>query len=434
MTMTDITSQTVRIPRQPKLRSSCDECGAAKLKCDRGQPECGRCISLGLLCVYGVSRKMGKPSRRRLQIPGTPAGGVPVIPTGNVGSQQDREEINGRRPIDGFSNNFRTSIDSIDSLHSDLFGSVLPDYFPSLEFGDGSNIDLGHTSTLSSTDFEGYATPTTQTDHSHNQVNEKNYFESALLALSGSNKGHDCFREAHETLGSLSFDSLHNVHSLPQTPPASASTMTSNAQGVPLDHVLRLNREASERLGRLLTCSCAASPHIALLHASIICRILIWYEQGVSSTQSTASVVLDTTSLQLPLTEFSPCSGSGSSGGGSAWSSAAASTFNTGGETTPILTGLSVAPARMALGSFNIDDLRVQAALKIQLLLGEMRRVSRLIDQFTSHNTGASNSNGSTFGGVEGLYQNLDTWLRGEHSRIANTMRSELRAEIQTEQ
>lgn len=51
-------------PRQPKLRSSCDGCGAAKLKCDRGQPECGRCVSFGMPCVYGESRKFGRPPRQ----------------------------------------------------------------------------------------------------------------------------------------------------------------------------------------------------------------------------------------------------------------------------------------------------------------------------------------------------------------------------------
>ncbi|MCJ1436262.1 hypothetical protein MMC27_005640 [Xylographa pallens] len=52
-------------PRRLKLRGSCDGCGTAKLKCDRGQPECARCVSLCLLCTYGFSRKCGKPSRAK---------------------------------------------------------------------------------------------------------------------------------------------------------------------------------------------------------------------------------------------------------------------------------------------------------------------------------------------------------------------------------
>src|ERR1700712_5118293 len=49
----------------PKLRSSCNCCGTAKVKCDRVQPECGRCASLSLTCVYGLSRQSGKPPRKR---------------------------------------------------------------------------------------------------------------------------------------------------------------------------------------------------------------------------------------------------------------------------------------------------------------------------------------------------------------------------------
>ncbi|KAI1304720.1 hypothetical protein F5Y03DRAFT_395244 [Xylaria venustula] len=56
-------------PRAPasrfRLRSSCDACGQAKTKCDRSRPACSRCVSQAIKCVYGVSRKAGKPPRRR---------------------------------------------------------------------------------------------------------------------------------------------------------------------------------------------------------------------------------------------------------------------------------------------------------------------------------------------------------------------------------
>ena len=68
-----LSNQPAWMPRQPKLRSSCDGCGSAKLKCDRGQPECGRCLSHSLECVYGVSQKMGKPPRDRVRIPEAPS-------------------------------------------------------------------------------------------------------------------------------------------------------------------------------------------------------------------------------------------------------------------------------------------------------------------------------------------------------------------------
>lgn len=162
--------------------------------------------------------------------------------------------------VDGCPHSFRTSADALDSLHSDLFRSLLPG-FTSLEFGDGlsSNMETGPISTLGSPELEGYSTPAAQTEASQ----------------PAGSKGHDCFREAYDILGSLSFYSLNNAHSMSQLSPGSASTTASTANQVSLDYVLRLNREASERLGRLLTYSCARSPHLVLLYASIISQVLI---------------------------------------------------------------------------------------------------------------------------------------------------------------
>ena len=83
---------------------------------------------------------------------------------------------------------------------------------------------------------------------------------------------------------------------------------------------------------------------------------------------------------------------------------------------------LAVAPTHMALGSFNIDNEQVQGALRIQVLLGEVKRTSSLIDLCRS----SSGVNESTFGSVDGLNKSLSSWLRKEHSKIADIMRSRL--------
>jgi hypothetical protein len=58
-------ADTLPTSKSPKLRASCEGCGTAKVRCDRGQPKCSRCVALGLTCVYGISRKFGKPPRKR---------------------------------------------------------------------------------------------------------------------------------------------------------------------------------------------------------------------------------------------------------------------------------------------------------------------------------------------------------------------------------
>ena len=59
--------------RRPKLRASCDACAASKVKCSKDHPICQRCSANGSQCIYGISRKHGKPGRTRKRNPdGTP--------------------------------------------------------------------------------------------------------------------------------------------------------------------------------------------------------------------------------------------------------------------------------------------------------------------------------------------------------------------------
>lgn len=429
----------LRMPREPKLRSSCDACGAAKLKCDRGQAECGRCLSLGLQCVYGVSRKMGKPPRERLLKPGAPS---PSLPSGEpshshemTGNSVHSDDIAGfnsngialyprllwsvnnmnlaTNTADGYLDSAGPNVDMTDALQSDLFGSMVPD-LTSLDFGDAlSNIDIESMSTMTGLDFEGFLAPTVP-----------------IEAAQPNSKNHHCFREAYDILGSLAFHGLNDAQSGSRLPADSASTTSTIANQASFDRVLLLNREASERLGRLFIAYSTRSPHVVLLYASIISQVLLRYQQASNCTQGASWTPIDM-SLDLPshnmsMIGSSPSSNSGSSGGSSNWSSTAARSTPTSTQSP----GVEAGPGKMTIGTFNVDDLSVQTALKIQLLLGEMRRAGGLIDQFASHNSSDRTfTDEYTFSGVNSLNalnRNLDSWLRGEHTRIANMMRSKL--------
>ncbi|KAF2800328.1 hypothetical protein K505DRAFT_12204 [Melanomma pulvis-pyrius CBS 109.77] len=328
-------------PGRPKLRTSCNECGAAKLRCDRGQPECGRCVSHGISCVYGVSRKMGKPPRQKL-------------PSSSVQASTDQVTV-------------MEACDAADDM-IDLDGSFdqsgLPmSAFTSLDFPEWPTVDHFNSNLFPNTP-ESYATQfTTHPIHPR----------KSLPIVDEILPHHDCSRKAYELLGKLSlFDD-----------PSLSTTLA--ADEVPFDHVLRISREASEQLSKLLTCSCAACPSLTFLKASIISKVLSWYHQAAICMQVTSSRAL----TAIPN---------------------------------------SVTPASIAVGTFSVDDERVQAALKIQLLLGEMRRASCLIDQFSIHGTGLTyHDDQSNPDSVNRLYQHLTTWLKGEHSRMVHIMRSKLR-------
>lgn len=51
--------------RGPKYRTSCDSCQATKVKCGQEKPSCRRCTVQELVCVYSLSRRMGRPRAKR---------------------------------------------------------------------------------------------------------------------------------------------------------------------------------------------------------------------------------------------------------------------------------------------------------------------------------------------------------------------------------
>ena len=58
--MVDSTQQ--RKKTKPKLKDSCNECAAAKLRCSKDKPTCARCEDRDLVCCYGPSSRAGRKS------------------------------------------------------------------------------------------------------------------------------------------------------------------------------------------------------------------------------------------------------------------------------------------------------------------------------------------------------------------------------------
>ena len=450
-----MTGDPPRAQRRPKVRSSCDGCGAAKLKCDRGQPECSRCVSYGIPCVYGISRRRGKPRRdrtRRNSVPTISSDSTRIVAAdyANCAGADKLEKDGEMLDLGLFSNlsdysdnGFEIGLGTLDDLHGDL---MLEQSLPTLTPPDLGKWEValddllaenlrntsGYTATESSNFPSNTSSRTPQPSH-----------DSPMPPASI--RGHDCALEAHEILESLSFHHLSQACNTPPSLPVTLSTPATTPggtvhQSVSLDHVLCLNREASENLNRLLNCSCAISPPLALLFASIISRILVWYQQAAGSgpapgshSQSTSLPsslpwTLDT-ATELP-TVLSPRLDSGSWRGSSVgtWSSMGASTIESSVSASSGAKGVSTsALTNITIGTFSVDDLGVQTALELQLLLGEMRRVGVLIDQFTSRGSEKCLHSTRADGGLDNLYQSLDQWLRGEHLRIAYGMKSKLR-------
>jgi hypothetical protein len=56
------------VPKERKIRDSCDGCSSQKIRCTKEKPACKRCASKGLVCEYSVSRRSGKRTRSVLSV------------------------------------------------------------------------------------------------------------------------------------------------------------------------------------------------------------------------------------------------------------------------------------------------------------------------------------------------------------------------------
>lgn len=375
----------------PKLRSSCDGCGTAKVKCDRGHPGCRRCEDLGLPCVYGPSRKFGKPPRKR---PGADLDATSekrLCTSWTAQSHQITTALGEPRsisspPLASFSD---LAVDALPNpygidavLGSTEQDQLLSGFYPSLPLDFWPQLDnLGGALEASSARAEPIRN---------------------AVAISDNHKSHSCPRESYEIFRDLicPSPSLHAPDSNSVTVPAQ------------LDLVLHANREAICRLGRLLKCPCAKTGHRAMVHASIVSRILIWYQQAAGWTgcsswgpPSMSRTASSSSSISPPPSET------------------AAETSPNSQPSLVQATGFSVEHVPVSVGTFGIEDHNVQAVFRNQVVLSELKKTAHLIDMFTSPDLGDSPASG-----VADLYSYLGAWLRSEHSRTVKILISRLGA------
>lgn len=396
-------------PEVPKLRSSCNGCGTAKVKCDRGQPECARCVALNLTCVYGRSRQFGKPSRKRpgakldastglsckkraIWTPGN-CDNHTTMEFGQPQSLNEPEQLNFSDMVtdilpmpSGISPTL--NINEQKQLGPALFMPMSFDEWPQLDLL-GAGIDIPCMPKASAPDIRLSASALEPV--------------GTTRARSNSHESHSCPRESYEILADLICPSptLH-------APVANSITVSTQ-----FDHVLHFTKTAINRLSRVLKCPCAKSGHRAMVHASIVSRILIWYQQAAGWTENN-SWGPGTSALADSSTSHSSSSSSPGT---------AAGIGATSQPTFPQSTGFAVTDVPLSVGTFSIEDQSLQAAFRNQLVLSELKKAANLIDLFTSQDSGESCASG-----VAGLCSYLGAWLRSEHSKIVRILRSRLSA------
>lgn len=187
-------------------------------------------------------------------------------------------------------------------------------------------------------------------------------------------KLHDCEQRASATLQTLEYSAGSPLNSHideysesfieASTLSSSLCSGTSTSIGTTLDKVLHCNKAALGNLSQLLDCSCAHQPHLALLYASIVSKILLRYRIAAHIQSPSPPGV-----FSKPLT-----------------SSCAQSSPNLSKVGQPLRPG-GVFPTSIQIGVFNMDE-EDQLTLQRGLLLREARKVEKVIEKMASMDAG----------------------------------------------
>ncbi|KAK8055199.1 Aflatoxin biosynthesis regulatory protein [Apiospora rasikravindrae] len=442
---------TARPSRPPRLRSSCDSCAILKIKCDQGQPSCSRCASRGIPCVYGMSRRMGKPRRDSKHL-------ERVIVATNCVRDENRAAASHRdQPADVADNamshlgthggaqkahsedrhDFRSEVETTEPSLSSMMPNLDSFDFGTWAFSSDSfqyapfiEDRYGGTGSTMTHDWPSATSPTAQVPQctTFSSAQDSVRLSETVSATTPSRQVRDYGIEAYEILGGLMAMSCTHINApdltAPGVPTPSSTLSTASAAvdaatlpvmlpattnyslqpdsspgEVALDELLGVCRGATERLCGLLRGACSGITSLVIfLSISSISRIFSLYYKAAAHIMVTASQA-------------------------------------SGPETTmalPSSTGAGAGFGKIMLGALSVDDLRVQAALKMQLLLGEARRVGRPIDLLASSSSSIINGNASdgryepTEAGKDGLSHNLVYWVRAEHERVISSIRSRL--------
>jgi hypothetical protein len=265
-------------PRQnSRFRLACDNCSAAKVKCDKKQPVCDRCTNNGLSqCTYSISRRYGKLSYAKRAACEREKAAAAV-------AAQTRPMMRNYHDID-------TPMDALPALLSNeqLWDpGVVP-------FG-GMNVEMDGLAPswpdfdLANLDSEASATTVPSINMLYDTYGPENGISSQPPVE------HDCEARAISVLRSLQHYSAGPTENTPGLPGTAALTSKSpildSARVPSFDEVLKANKNALDDWGGLMRCPCAQCPALACLYVSILWKVLFWYrvaatENGGTETNS----------------------------------------------------------------------------------------------------------------------------------------------------
>ena len=441
--------------KAPKLRASCDQCAAAKVRCDQNRPSCHRCLHFNSPCNYSASRRMGKPPVSKQNQNNQPH----AVLTAKTRNEGEANGLNGNSEnSDGQRNNAQQLPDTtfgsyehdFDNAVSKSWNDVnfMTDLVGSPEFAGVSDLQMNamHFARLQSAvnqmpsavpnlepvntaaSYQGDADPNSDCFHSGlGQVDIQRRFSghrassdtvSPQVSSGITNRNTSCVEVASSTIQRLSLPS-NMCNSSPDPTPLRT-----------VEEILSHTRSAISAFKIILQCSCAQSSSSALSLALILSKILDCCSAicRSSSAASNGNSKQTSSSRQLPM----PPAQSGSLTPLSSMGSSSSTTSTPGGPHNIVL------DTPIAIGGYQVDP-DDQYTFVLQLVMNEIRKVGKLVDAFVVYYSttnlnnrnlmpAISNSaNGRTNSGSDDVFESLEYLLRRQVHQASSEVDAVLR-------
>ena len=436
--MSSQTQQDTATPGARPLRASCDSCSSSKIKCDKEQPSCRRCVASGAVCVYGISRKHGKQAqRKRLTVDhgnSTSQNGPP-----RARSRSPDNEPTSFEPEPGMSFNdlmqdlnFPLSIDhnvnfegllaqhpenSQGLIHVPSSHGTPPENVrnPSQSYNtncvtlEGINdpaedvasrtdfTSLDQNSTLLTPTITSTLQPPTPASYCYNAIIPNSEHSLQIAAKKQHHQPHPCYQLACSTMDLLRLEDRFSC----AKKRAFDTSARHDTPALTWDQVLHANKTALGTLQQIIDCPCSTrNSHLTFLYSSIISKVIFWYQVAYRIIKSDPS---QASARSPPL--LTPRASTATSPGAGAFQ-------------TPSTPG-SATSLPITIGAFDIDA-EDRTALAQHLLLSELRKTARLVEQLQ-----AKHGNTEYEGLVDSYIGSADpgSSLRG---MLGNYLKSEL--------
>ncbi|KAH8589384.1 aflatoxin regulatory protein-domain-containing protein [Bisporella sp. PMI_857] len=385
-------------PAAPKLRDSCHACALSKLKCYKEKPTCSRCAKRGITCEYVATKRGGRKHSNRASINDA----IKTAPATTIAIQTTNDVIQSLSPLDGWFTKSGTeplSSPGIQSSPRSTLSNTSPSFFQNHGLSP-SDQTLSSTVTMSTDLDEFFASPISfsMPDISDADILGQDDFFSAGMDSHG-NGSESLFDGPPMFDDTLKFEavsellSFHNI--APRSPPNSrqspaAENMQSYQPSRTLESpcfclvralglmkqlfpnpsnskngdertsirtiqaVIQKNEHTVEAISLMLQCPCSQDSYLLAIMSLIVFKVLGWYAAAARRKPSNRD---DGTAsgLQSPISTHARYASHAE----------------------------QVLQIPAAVGSYYLDG-EDSTRMAAQLVLGELHRVQRLVNQLSA--------------------------------------------------